>query len=88
MSLTKGPSISFTVTYEQVEQLASQLSEKERLKLTRKLEKDIARLKLLGLMDEMRPTKAVPEKEVLKASKEARKRVATRYRRDAAAGRR
>jgi hypothetical protein len=88
MSLTKGPSISFSVTYEQVEQLASQLSEKERLKLTRKLEKGLARQKLLDLMDSMRPAKAVAEKEILKASKEARKRVAARSRRDATADRR
>jgi hypothetical protein len=84
MSFTKGPSIS--LTYEQVEELASQLSEEEQLRLSRKLEKDLARRKLLDLMEEMRPKKPVPEKEILKAAKEARKRVAARYRREGHAG--
>ncbi len=86
MSFLKGPSLSFT--YDQVEHLASQLSEKEQIRLSRKLEKDLARKKLLELMDAMRPKKPVSEKEILKASRIARKRVATRYRREAAAGRR
>ena len=82
MTFTKGPTISFT--YEEVVDLAKQLSLEEQVKLT----KELARKRLLELVKEMRPRKPVPEKEILKASKLARKRVAARYRRDAAADRR
>lgn len=86
MSFTKGPSLNFT--YEQIEDLAQQLPAEEQVKLARKLDKDLARERLRKLFDEIRPKKPVSEAEILKVSKEVRKRVAARYRRDAAAGRR
>jgi dihydroneopterin aldolase len=85
MSFTKGPSI--TLTYDQVEQLADQLSQEEQFKLADKLSKKLARKKLLDLMDSMRPQKPVAKKEILKASKEARKHVQARRRHEASAGR-
>ena len=86
MSFTKGPAPN--LTYEQVEHFAAQLSDDEQIKLAKKLEKDLARRKLLMLMDEIRPKKPVSEAEILKISKQVRKRVAARYSRDAAARRR
>jgi hypothetical protein len=80
MSFTKGPSI--TLTYEQVERLTDQLTDTEQLKLAEKLSRKLAHRKLLDLIQEMRPAKAVPQREILAAAKEARKRVAKR-RRDA-----
>ena len=82
MSFTKGPTIS--LTYEEVLDLATQLSPDEQQRLT----KELARKRLGELMDDMRPKKPVPQKEILKASKEARKRVQARRRNEAAADRR
>jgi hypothetical protein len=78
MSFTKGPSI--VLTYEQVERLTDQLSDTEQLKLAEKLGRKLARTKLLDLILKMRPEKPVPEREILEAAKEARKRVAKRCR--------
>jgi len=86
MSFTKGPSIS--LAYEQVEDLISQLSTGEKLRLAQKLDKELARQRLRELFDEIRPKKPVSEAEILKVSKQVRKRVAARYRREAASGRR
>jgi len=86
MSFTKGPSI--TLTYDQVERLTEQLSEDEQFKLADKLSKKLARKKLLDLMDSMRPKKAVPAAQILKAAKEARKNIQARRRDEATAGRR
>jgi hypothetical protein len=85
MSFTKGPSI--TLTYDQVEQLTEQLSQDEQFKLADKLSKKLARKKLLDLMDSMRPKKPVSAKDIMKASKEARKNVQARRRNEASAGR-
>jgi len=84
MLFTKGPSLNFT--YEQIEDLAAQLPPDEQVKLARKLDKDLARKRLRELFAVIRPKKPVRDAEILKVSKEVRKRVATRYRRDAAAG--
>jgi len=86
MSFTKGPSIS--LTYEQVEELVSQLGADEKQRLARKLDKELARKKLRKLFDEIRPKKPVGEAEILKVSKQVRKRVAARSRNEAASGRR
>ena len=86
MSFTKGPSI--TLTYEQVERLTDQLSDTEQLKLAEKLGRKLARKKLLDLIQEMRPEKPVPQREILEAAKEARKRVAKRRRDASVKGRR
>jgi hypothetical protein len=86
MSFTKGPSIN--LTYEQVERLTDQLSEPEQLKLAEKLSRKLARKKLLGLMEAMRPKKPVPQKEILAAARDARKRVQQRSRDASAKGRR
>lgn len=86
MSFTKGPSIS--LTYEQVEDLVSQLDAKEKQRLAKKLDKELARKKLRELFDDIRPKKPVSETEILKVSKQVRKRVAARYRSETASGRR
>ena len=86
MLFTKGPALN--LTYEQIEDLAAQLPADEQVKLARKLDKDLARKRLRDLFLEIRPKKPVPEAEILKVSKEVRKRVAARYLRDADAGRR
>jgi hypothetical protein len=86
MSFTKGPSIS--LTYEQVEELVSQLNSDDKVRLAKKLDKELARKKLREFFDEMHPKKPVSEAEILKVSKEVRKRVAARFRREAASGRR
>lgn len=82
MTFTKGPTIS--LTYDEVLALATQLSPKEQQQLANEL----ARKRLGELMEEMRPKRPVPQKEIMRASKEARKRVQARHRRAAAAGRR
>jgi len=86
MSFTKGPSI--TLTYEQVERLTDQLSEPEQMKLAEKLSRKLARKKLLDLVESMRPKKPVPQREILRASKEARERVQQHSRNGKASGRR
>jgi hypothetical protein len=85
MAFTKGPSI--TLTYDQVEQLTEQLSQEEQFKLADKLSKKLARKKLLDLMDAMRPKKPATAKDIMKASKEARKTIQDRRRHEASAGR-
>lgn len=86
MSFTKGPSIS--LTYEQVEELVSQLSPTDKARLARKLDKELARKELRQLFDAVRPNKPVSEAEILKVSKQVRKRVAARSRNEATSGRR
>lgn len=86
MSFTKGPSIN--LTYEQVAELVSQLNPEEKQRLIQKLDKELARTKLRELFDEVRPKKPVGEAEILKVSKQVRKRVAARSRNEAATGRR
>lgn len=82
MTFTKGPTISFT--YDEVLALATQLSPKEQQRLT----KELARKRMLELMDEMRPKKPVPQKEILKAARASRKRVQARQKDETASGRR
>ncbi len=83
MEFTQGPSI--TLTYEQVLELATQLSPEQQQELAREL----AQNRLKALVKEMRPKRPVPQKEVMKAAKEARKRVAARMRQhEKATGRR
>jgi hypothetical protein len=86
MSFTKGPSIS--LTYEQVAELVAQLKPEEKQRLIRKLDKELARMKLRELFDEVRPKKPVGDAEILKVSKQVRKRVAARSRNEADPGRR
>ncbi|MEX1132052.1 MAG: hypothetical protein WEC15_02405 [Flavobacteriales bacterium] len=81
MTFTKGPSI--VLTYEQIEQLIDQLTEPEQLKLAENLCRKLARNKLLDLIDSMRPKKAVTANEIMKASKDARKRVQAQRRPEA-----
>lgn len=84
MVFTKGPSIS--LTYEQVEELVSQLGTEEKLHPAQKPDKELARKRLRGLFDEVRPKKPVAATEIVKVSKAVRKNVAARHRREAAAG--
>lgn len=86
MAFTKGPSIS--LTYEQVVELVSQLGTEEKLHLAEKLDKELARKRIRGLFDEVRPKKPVGAAEILKVSKQVRKNVAARHRREATTGRR
>ncbi len=85
MSYTKGPSIS--LTYEQVEELVSQLDAREKQRLAESLRKDGVKADWDEIFAAIKPGQ-VPQREIDRVVKNVRAKRQARLRREADPGRR
>jgi len=85
MSFTKGPSIS--LTYEQVEELVSQLNAEEKQRLAESLKREDVQADWDGIFAAIRPGQ-VPQREIDRVVKQVRAKRQARLRREAGPGRR